>query len=247
MDFKNKIVWVSGASSGIGEATVYAFAEKGASIVLHYHTQEQKALFIQKDLEEKFQSQVLLIQGDIAKEEDVQRMLKKVIDHFGRIDILVNNASIACDDDFFEKEIATVKHVMDINAIGTYLMCKEVGQVMKNQKQGNIINITSTNGIDTPYPESADYDMSKAAIISLTHNLAKILSPECRVNAVAPGWVNTPMNANLNPNFKEEEENKILLHRFADPKEIANTIIFLASDQASYINDTIIRVDGGIQ
>lgn len=247
MDFKNKIVWVTGASSGIGEATVTEFAKKGAMIILHYHTQEQKAKQIKSQLENQYQSQVLLLQGDISNEEDVKRMIKVVMDTFGNIDVLVNNAGIACDDDFFEKEIKTVRHVFDINAIGTYIMCKEVGKIFKQQGYGNIINVSSTNGIDTPYPESADYDMSKAAIISLTHNLAHILSPECRVNAIAPGWVNTPMNENLNPNFRKEEEHKILLKRFAEPIEIANAVVFLASNQASYINDTIIRIDGGIQ
>lgn len=247
MDFNNKIVWITGASSGVGEATAYEFAKNGADIILHFHTQEQKAQSIKEQLEKQFQRKVLLIQGDISKEEDVLRMVNTVLSTFGRIDILVNNAGIACDDDFFEKDIKTVKHVIDVNAIGTYLMCKEIGKVFKKQGYGNIINIASTNGIDTPYPESADYDMSKAAVISLTHNLAHILSPECRVNAVAPGWVNTPMNENLNPNFKEEEEKKILLHRFAEPKEIAEVILFLASEKASYINNTVIRIDGGIQ
>lgn len=247
MDFKNKIVWVTGASSGIGEATVEKFAEQGATILLHYHTQTQKAKKIKEHLERNYHAKVLLLQGDISQEADVHRMIDEVLKQFGRIDVLVNNAAIACDDDFFDKDIQTVKHVIDVNLIGTYLMCKEIGKIMKTQRQGNIINIVSTNGIDTPYPESADYDMSKAAIISLTHNLAKVLSPECRVNAIAPGWVNTPMNENLNPNFKDEEQNKILLNRFAEPIEIANTIVFIASNQASYINDTVIRVDGGIK
>jgi len=247
MDFKNKIVWITGASSGIGKATAYEFARQGATIILHFHIQEQKALQLKEQLEKQFQSKILLVQGDISKEEDVLRMVKAVIDTFGKIDILVNNAGIACDDDFFEKEIKTVKHIFDVNALGTYIMCKEVGKVFKQQEYGNIINIASTNGMDTPYPESADYDMSKAAIISLTHNLARILSPECRVNAIAPGWVNTPMNENLNPNFKEDEEKKILLNRFAESEEIAHAILFLASDKASYINDTVIRVDGGVK
>lgn len=247
MDFKNKIVWVTGASSGIGEATVTEFAKYGATIILHYHTQKQKANDIKQQLENKYQSQVLLVQGDISKEEDIIRMVQMVLDAFGKIDVLVNNAAIACDDDFFEKDIEVVRHVIDVNVIGTYIMCKEVGKIFKKQGYGNIINISSTNGIDTPYIESADYDMSKAAIISLTHNLARFLSPECRVNAIAPGWVNTPMNDNLNPNFRKDEESKILLKRFAEPEEIAHTILFLASDKSSYINDTIIRVDGGIK
>lgn len=247
MDFKNKVVWITGASSGIGEATAYEFAKENATIILHFHTQEQKAMIIKEQLEKQYQSSVLLLQGDIAKEDDVKRMIKTVLDAFGKIDILVNNAAIACDEDFFEKDIETVKHIIDVNVIGTYMMCKEVGKIFQQQGYGNIINIASTNGIDTPYPESADYDMSKAAVISLTHNLAHILSPNCRVNAIAPGWVNTPMNENLNPSFKEKEEQKILLGRFAEPKEIASIIVFLASDKASYINNTIIRVDGGIK
>ena len=125
-------------------------------------------------------------------------------------------------------------------------MCKYVYPYMKNQKSGNIINISSTNGIDTPYIESLDYDASKAAVLSLTKNLAKEYAPYIRVNAICPGWVNTPMNKYLSEDFKKEEEQKILLKRFAEPEEMAKVIYFLSSSNASYINGTIIRVDGGV-
>ena len=125
-------------------------------------------------------------------------------------------------------------------------MCKYVYPYMKNQKSGNIINISSTNGIDTPYIESLDYDASKAAVLSITKNLAKEYAPYIRVNAICPGWVNTPMNKYLSEDFKKEEEQKILLKRFAEPEEIAKVIYFLSSSNASYINGTIIRVDGGV-
>ena len=110
---------------------------------------------------------------------------------------------------------------------------------------GKIINIASPNGIDTYYPFSLDYDASKAGIISLTHNLAEYYKPYITVNAVAPGWVNTPMNNELDSEFKKEKCKKIMLGRFADPLEIAKVVTFLASENAAYINNSIIRVDGG--
>ena len=116
---------------------------------------------------------------------------------------------------------------------------------MKEEKKGCIINISSTNGIDTNYPYSLDYDASKAGVISLTKNLAKELAPNIRVNAIAPGWVNTDMNKNLTDNFIKEEQEKILLNRFAEDYEIAKVIYFLSTEDASYINGSIIRVDGG--
>ena len=118
---------------------------------------------------------------------------------------------------------------------------------MKKNKYGVIINISSTNGIDTEYPESLDYDASKAGLISVSNNLANYLAPYVRVNTVCPGWVNTEMNSNLDKYFIHNEEEKILLNRFANPEEIANTVKFLISDAASYINKSVIRVDGGIR
>ena len=116
---------------------------------------------------------------------------------------------------------------------------------MFNQKTGRIINISSTNGIDTVYPESIDYDASKAGVLSLTKNLAIQYAPYVLVNTLAPGWVNTPMNQELDSEMIEAEEKKILLGRFASPEEIAHVVVFLASDKASYINASVLRVDGG--
>ena len=116
---------------------------------------------------------------------------------------------------------------------------------MLNQKKGKIINISSTNAIDTYYPESCDYDAAKAGVISLTHNLAREFAPFINVNCVCPGWTKTDMNKELSIDQINEEKRNILLNRFAEPIDVANVVLFLSSAKANYINDTIIRVDGG--
>ena len=130
------------------------------------------------------------------------------------------------------------------NLIGTFLTCKYVRKIME---EGCIINISSTNGIDTYYPYSLDYDASKAGVISLTHNFADAYAPKIRVNSVAPGWINTDMNKEMDREYKKEECEHILLNRFAEPEEIANVVFLLASESASYINNSILRVDGGVK
>ena len=118
---------------------------------------------------------------------------------------------------------------------------------MLKHQSGVIINISSTNGIDTLETYSMDYDASKAGVISLTKNFATALAPYVRVNAVAPGWTSTEAVLKMNPTYLKEEKNKILLERFAKPEEIASVVFFLASDEASYINGAVLRVDGGLK
>ena len=187
----------------------------------------------------------MIIKASIDNEEEVKSMIHEIIDRFGKLDILVNNAGIAIDTLFEDKTKENFKKILDVNLIGTFLVSKYAGDVMLKNNYGKIINVSSTNAIDTYYPMSLDYDASKSAIISLTHNLAVQYAPTINVNAVAPGWVNTDMNQNLDKDFIEKENNKILLKRFAEPSEIAKVITFLASDDASYINNEVIRIDGG--
>ena len=134
--------------------------------------------------------------------------------------------------------------MLDVNLIGPFLTSKYALEIMNN---GSIINISSTNGIDTYYSYSLDYDASKAGLINLTHNFANMYAPNIRVNCIAPGWINTEMNKELDEEYIKEECEHILLERFAEPKEIANVVFFLASDESSYITDSIIRVDGGLK
>ncbi len=241
----NKTVLVTGGSRGIGRATIIEFAKRGYNVVINYLNSEKKALDLKKEVEEKYQVKALTIKADISNEIEIKKMVEKVITEFGKIDCLVNNAGIAIDTTYEDKTKENFMKILETNLVGPFLVCKEVAKCMIQKKEGTIINVSSTNGIDTIYPESLDYDASKAGLISLTKNLAKVYAPYIRVNSVAPGWVETEMNKELDIEFINKENEKILLNRFAKPEEIAKVIAFLASSDASYINGEIIRVDGG--
>lgn len=237
-----KTVLITGASRGLGASIARIFAKNNYNVIINYKESTQLAENLKNELESNFNVKVLLVKADISNENEVKNMFQKVIGFSSKIDVLVNNASIALDNDLTSKDASEFKRVLDVNLLGTYLVTKYSIDLFDT---GAIINVSSTNGIDTGYIESIDYDASKAGVISLTHDFARVLAPNIRVNAVAPGWINTDMTSNLNPDFKKAEESKILLKRFADPEEVAKVVYFLASDDASYINDTIIRVDGG--
>lgn len=241
----NKTVLVTGSSKGIGREVIIEFAKKGYNVVINYLNSNEDALELKNTAENLYNIKALCIKADISKEDEVKNMIDEVIRRFKSIDVLVNNAGIAIDKLVDDKTKEDFRKILDVNLIGAFLVSREVSKYMLENKNGSIINVTSTNGIDTYYEYSLDYDASKAGLISLTHNLAKMYAPYIRVNAVAPGWVNTQMNKELDEDYIKEECKNIYQKRFADPIEIAKVIVFLASSDASYINNEVIRVDGG--
>lgn len=241
----NKTVLITGASRGIGRETAILFAKNNYNVVINYLNNKSLANSLKESLEARYNIKVLTIKADISNEEEVQAMVADAIEEFKKIDVLVNNASIAKDNILELKTKEEFVSVININLVGTFLVTKEVSKYMKEERDGVIINVSSTNAIDSYYPYSMDYDASKAGVISLTMNFAVELSPYIRVNAVAPGWVNTDMNKEIDINYKKDLEEKILLNRFAEPTEVAKVIYFLASDDASYINGEVIKIDGG--
>lgn len=245
MDSKRKVVLVTGGARGIGRSTIIEFAKKNYDVVINYCHSEADSNELKEFVEKEYNVSALVIKASVSNESEVEAMVEQVIEVFGHIDVLVNNAGIAIDTTFDDKTYDNFMEILKVNLIGTFIVSKYVGKYMLANGEGNIINVSSTNGIDTVYPESLDYDASKAGVISLTKNLALQYAPNIRVNTVAPGWVTTDMNKELDYNFIKKEEGKIILNRFADPSEIAKVIVFLASSDASYINGSIIRVDGG--
>lgn len=241
----SKVVLVTGSNRGIGRSTIIEFAKAGLDVVINYCHHREEAFELKDYVESNYNVRCLVVKCDVSKEDEVIEMINEIVDYFGSLDILVNNASVCKDSLLMDKDMESFRRILDVNLIGTYLCSKYAAKVMLDNGNGSIINVSSTNAIDTYYPESCDYDASKAGVISLTHNLAREFSPYIRVNCVCPGWVNTDMNKELSVEQVHEEEKNILLGRFADPEEIAKVIVFLASNKASYVNDSIIRVDGG--
>lgn len=239
------VALVTGSNRGIGRSCIIEFAKSGIDVVINYCHHEDEAFELEEYIKSNYDVRVMVVKCDVSKEDEVELMVNTVIDNFGKIDILVNNASVCRDSLLLDKSIRDFKRILDVNLIGTYLCSKYVGKVMLENKMGRIINISSTNAIDTYYPESCDYDASKAGVISLTHNLSREFAPYVLVNCVCPGWVKTDMNKDLSIDQIQEEKKKILLGRFAEPEEIARVVLFLASPRANYINDSVIRVDGG--
>lgn len=240
-----KVALITGSNRGLGKAIAIGFAKKGVNVVINYCHHEDEAFEVEKFIKDNYNVSVLCIKCDIAVEEEVESMVNQVLDAFGGIDILVNNASVCRDKLLLDKTVKEFRRILDVNLIGTYLCSKYVGKAMLVAKSGKIINISSTNALDTYYPESCDYDASKAGVVSLTHNLAVEFAPFIQVNCICPGWIKTDMNKDLSIEQITEENKKILLGRFANVEEVSNVVLFLASPLASYINDSIIRVDGG--
>lgn len=238
-----KCVLVTGSSIGLGASIIRKYASMGYNTVITYNSHKDEAIELQKEIKDKYNTESLVIKCDISKEEEIENLRQEIINKFNKLDVLVNNASIAIDTTFSDKTKENYMKILEVNLVGTFLVSKIMSTIMNDNS--SIINISSTNGIDTYYEYSLDYDSSKAGIINLSHNLANYLSPKIRVNTICPGWINTPMNKEMDMEFRKQEEDKILLKRFAEPNEIANLVYFISSDDASYINDSVIRIDGG--
>lgn len=240
------VALITGSTGGLGKEIALTFAKDGFDIILHYHNDEVGVLNLASDIRNKYKRTVRMYKADLTKEEEITKMVENIKTDYFSLDVLVNNAAICKDTDLMLKDKKDFLEVMDVNLIAPFLLSKQLYPLLKDAG-GTIINISSNNALNSYYAESIDYDASKKALISLTNNLALSFAPEVRVNCLCPGWINTKMNKDLDETFKKQEEEKIFLKRFAEPEEIANVVSFLASSKASYINNAVITVDGGVK
>lgn len=233
----NKNVLITGGSSGFGKELCLSFKKEGYNVFYTYYQNEPNI------------EGCLGFYCDLNDEKSINTFISDLYKEVKNIDILVNNAAIELNSDFNSKTKEDFLKVLNINLVGTFLLTREIGNMMYKNKKGKIINISSNNSLDKNDPVTLEYDLSKAALNSLTHNLAKQYAPFVNVNAIAPGFIMTPkiieLDNYLNKEFIKEETKNILLERFATCEDISNLVLFLASDKSNYINDQIIRIDGG--
>lgn len=241
----SKVALVTGSAKGIGREIIKELAKAGYDCVINYNTSEKEALSLNDEIKE-YGIRSLVIKCDVSDEAAVDKMFTTIEQNLGGVDILVNNAAVDIPNLFREKKVSDFKKTLDVNVIGAYLTAKRAENHMLDNKWGRIINISSTNGMNTYYPMGLEYDASKAALNSLTHNLAIEFAPYVNVNAIAPGFINTEAEvADYDEEFMQMELDKILKRRMGEAVEVAKLVKFLVSDDADYINNSIIRIDGG--
>ena len=241
----SKVAVITGASRGIGKAIALKFASKGYNIVINYHGNIESALKTKQECE-SFGVSTLVYQGDVADFEHMEHMMKETIQTFGRIDVLINNSGITKDQLLLKMNSEVFMDVINVNLKGTFHTIKAVSRIMMKQRAGVIINMSSVVGV-VGNAGQANYAASKAGVIGLTKSLAKELaSRNIRVNAIAPGFIETDMTDVLNETTKDTIIKSIPLKKLGKPSDVANVAYFLASDEASYITGQVIHVDGGM-
>lgn len=242
---KDKTAIVTGASRGIGKAIALKLASMGANIVLNYRSNEEEANEVEREIEE-YGVKVLKVKGDISKLIDVENLIALAKETFGTIDIMVNNAGITKDTLILRMKEEDFDSVIDVNLKGVFNCLKSITPIMVKQKSGKIINLSSVVGL-VGNPGQVNYSASKAGVIGMTKSLAKEVGARgITVNAVAPGFIETKMTDVLGEKFKEEAKKGIPLKRLGDPRDVANVVGFLASEEANYITGQVINVDGGM-
>lgn len=246
MKLKDRVAIVTGSTRGMGRAIAEEFARNGAKVIINYVNSDDIATNIVSELTNEG-LEVDKFKADVSKEEDIKALIDFTLKRFGGIDIVVNNAGIVSDKEWNEKTADDWNRLLNTNLIGSFLLSRYAAEYLKKSKSGRVINITSTNANNTYSPYSMDYDATKAGLITLTKNLAVALAPNVLVNAISPGWIDTDMNKELPEEYIEAEKQKIFVKRLGQPEEIAKVALFLASDDASFVNGSIIDVDGGYQ
>ena len=240
-----KCALITGATRGIGKQIAITLAKQGYNIALNYRKENEELENTKKEIEE-IGVQVLAVKGDVANFEECENFVKQVIERFGQIDVLVNNAGITKDMLLMRMKKEDFEQVIDTNLVGTFNVTKNVVPYMMKARSGRIINISSVVGIAGNAGQT-NYSASKAGIIGFTKSLAKeIASRNILVNAVAPGFIETNMTDVLKDDVKQEIAKNIPLKRMGTAQDVANVVKFLASDDSSYITGQVINVDGGM-
>ena len=240
-----KVALVTGAGSGIGKAIALMMAKQGAAVIVNYGHSQAGANAVVEEIQ-GMGGVAEAIQCSVNDFEAVASMIKDIAKRYGRIDILVNNAGITKDNLLMMMKEEEFDDVIDVNLKGTFNTMRHIARQMMKQKGGSIINISSVVGV-MGNAGQVNYSASKAGIIGMTKSMARELgSRNVRVNAVAPGFVETAMTAVLSEEVKASGAAQIPLGRFAMPEEIASAVCFLASDNAAYITGQVLCVDGGM-
>lgn len=241
----NKLAIITGGTRGIGKQIALTFAKEGYNIAINYRTENEDLKNTKKEIEEN-NVKCFTFQGDVTNFKDCEQFVKQIVEEFGNIDVLVNNAGITRDTLLMRMKEEDFKQVIDTNLIGTFNVTKNVISYMMKARSGRIINISSVVGISGNAGQT-NYAASKAGIIGFTKSLAKeVASRNITVNAVAPGFIDTQMTAILKEDIKEDIAKKIPLKRMGTPQDVANVVKFLASSDSSYITGQVINIDGGM-
>ncbi|RDY72190.1 3-oxoacyl-[acyl-carrier-protein] reductase [Halobacillus sp. SY10] len=242
---QDQVALVTGASRGIGKAIALELAHQGAKVAVNYAGSEDKAEAVVQEIHE-LGGVAIKIQANVSNDEDVKRMVKTVVDEFGRLDILVNNAGITKDNLLMRMKEEEFDSVIDTNLKGVFLCTKGVTRQMMKQKYGRIINVASIVGV-SGNPGQANYVAAKAGVIGMTKSNAKELAARnIQVNAVAPGYIATDMTDALTDEQREQMLAMIPLKRLGEGEDVARVVRFLASKDAAYMTGQTLHVDGGM-
>ncbi len=239
-----KVAIVTGSTRGIGKQIAIDLAKEGYNVVINYNSNDKLALEVKDECDKYNES--LVLQCNVGSFDNTLEFVNKVVEKFGQIDLLVNNAGITHDGLVMRMTEEQFDNVLTTNLKGTFNLCKHVSKVMFKQRYGNIINLTSVVGI-VGNAGQANYAASKGGVIALTKSLAKeFAARNINVNAVAPGFITTDMTDALSDSVKEGILKSIPLNRLGEATDVSNLVTFLASDKAKYITGQIIKVDGGM-
>lgn len=245
LDLTGKTALITGAGRGIGRDIARKLSQMGANIVINDIASSTDADVTTQELIDAGGNAICL-KGDVRNFEEIEKIIQKTLDKFGRIDILVNNAGITKDGLMMRMSDSDWDDVLDINLKGAFHMIKAVTRPMMKQRSGTIINLASVVGV-MGNPGQANYVASKAGLIGLTKTTAKELSSRgITCNAVAPGFIRSAMTDKLSEEVQKEYFKAIPLGRFGETEDVANVVAFLASDLAKYVTGQVIHIDGGL-